>query len=212
MVYLSSKILSKIDIEYEIKDRDGKILRKRKFKGNSWVGRIIEFLSSFIGIWASASGSYAYLTTRTDVKDTSGTYRHMLMGGSSGVVYGGQAPAGDTTAGIILGSSNTPVSIDQYDLITRIPHGSGVGQLSYGATTVDLVRETNTFRLTITRTFTNNSGSSVVVKEMGLFLRLSMGSTPYWYSVMLARDIPPTPIEVPNGATLTVRYIISHSI
>jgi len=145
--------------------------------------------------------------------DTGGAARPASFGGGTSVYVGGAAPAGDLSAGIVVGSDPTPVAIDQYDLVARIAHGTGAGQLSYGGTTVEVLSKTaTTWRVIVVRTLTNQSGAAITVKEFGLFLRLTMGVSPYWYSAMLARDVPPTAIDVPDGYTLTVRYIISHTV
>ena len=215
MLHLSRRLHApKIWIECEVRDKDGKLIDKRRFRGMSWVGRIVELFSCIVGSWGSSGGNYPIVYTKSDLKDTGGTYRHICFASStSGMPIGGNAPAGETTAGICVGSSDTPVSIDQYNLVSKIPHGSGAGQLLYGSSTAeDIVRTSNTFSVKFIRTFTNNSGETVTVREIGLFIRLGMYGSPHGYSCMLARDVLPTPIDIPNGATLTVRYIISHTV
>jgi hypothetical protein len=93
-----------------------------------------------------------------------------------------------------------------------IGHGTGSGQLSYGATVVESLTKNSVWYFRIIRTFTNNSGATVTVREVGLYVRLGLATSPYYYSCMLARDVPTPPITVPNGSTLTLRYIISHSL
>jgi hypothetical protein len=204
--------LPKAVIEYEVRDKNGKLIEKGKFPAKSWVGNIVGLLSAILSTWANSTGSYA-VSTRSDLIDTSGTTRNMMIAtGASGVTLGGCAPAGDTSAGIVVGSSDTPVSISQYSLGALIPHGTGSGQLSYGAETVESLSKDTTWLFRIVRTFSNGSGASVTVREIGLYVRLGMGASPYYFSCMLARDVPTSPISVPNGSTLTVRYIISHSL
>jgi hypothetical protein len=204
--------LPKAVIEYEVRDKDGKLIDKGKFPAKSWVGNIVGLLSAIISTWASASSLYA-VSTRSDLTDTSGTARGTYFGANaSGVTLGGCAPAGETSAGIVVGSSDTPVSLSQYSLGALIGHGTGSGQLQYSATTVETLSKDTTWLFRIIRTFTNGSGASVTVREIGLYIRLGMGSSPYYYSCMLARDVPTSPIIVPAGSTLTIRYIISHSL
>jgi hypothetical protein len=208
--------LPKAVIEYEVRDKNGKLIEKGKFPAKSWVGNIVGLLSAIISMWSSV-GTYSYGTysSRADLTDVSGNARGIALaiGGTGGnPTLGGYAPAGETTAGIVLGSSDTPVSISQYSLGALIPHGTGSGQLQYGATTVETLIKNTTWLFRIVRTFSNGSGASVTVREIGLYVRLGMTSSPYYYSCMLARDVPPSPISVPNGSTLTVRYIISHSL
>jgi hypothetical protein len=204
--------LPKAVIEYEVRDKDGKLIEKGKFPAKSWVGNIVGLLSAIISTWTSTAGGYYAVNTRSDLADIGGTARGVCLGSGSGATIGGCASAGDTSAGIVVGSSDTPVSLSQYSLGALIPHGTGSGQLTYGATNVETLSKDTTWLFRVVRTFTNNSGASVTVREIGLYVRLGMYSSPYYFSCMLARDVPTSPISVPNGSTLTVRYIISHSL
>jgi hypothetical protein len=202
--------LPKLWIEYEVKDKDGKLLDKGKIKSQSWVGNIIALISCLFNIWGTGVSSYVSTASRSDLIDTSNTARPLRIAVSSATIaMGGNAPAGETTAGIVVGSSNTPVAIDQYSLQALIAHGTGAGQLQYGATTVDpIVKTATTWTLRIIRTFTNGSGATVTVYELGLYLKVCFDGQ----TIMLARDVPATPITVPDASTLTLRYIISHTV
>jgi hypothetical protein len=207
--------LPKAVIEYEVRDKNGKLIENGKFPAKSWVGNIVGLLSAIISIWMGAVNTcYATYASRTDLTDTAGTARGISIGCSASATptLGGCAPAGDTTAGIVVGSSDTPVSLSQYSLGALIPHGTGSGQLTYGATNVETLSKNTTWLFRIVRTFSNSSGASVTVREIGLYVRLGMSSSPNYYSCMLARDVPTSAISIPNGSTLTVRYIISHSL
>jgi hypothetical protein len=203
--------LPKAVIEYEVRDKNGKLIEKGKFPAKSWVGNIVGLLSAIISTWTGV-GSYYAASTRSDLTDISGTARSILLGTGGSVTLGGCAPAGDTSAGIVVGSSDTPVSLSQYSLGALIPHGTGSGQLTYGTTNVETLSKDTTWLFRVVRTFTNGSGASVTVREIGLYVRLGMGASPYYYSCMFARDVPTSAISVPAGSTLTIRYIISHSL
>jgi hypothetical protein len=199
--------LPKAVIEYEVRDKDGKLIEKGKFPAKSWVGNIIRLLNALWNIWApNAGGSVQYITTPAVLLDTTNTARALTIVTGAAGSFGGAAPAGDTSAGILVGTSDTPVSLAQYNLLGLIAHGTGAGQLSYGATTVESLVIDTIYYFRIIRAFTNSSGATVTVREIGLFLK------PNQYSYMFARDVPASPINVPNGSTLTVRYIISHSL
>jgi hypothetical protein len=203
--------LPKAVIEFEVIDKGGKLLQKGKFPAKSWVGNILGLLSTIISTWA-ATGSGSSLYTRADLLDISGASKNIGLASGSSEKLGGCAEAGAANAGIVVGSSDFPVSIGQYTLGTAISHGTGSGQLQYGATTVESLVKNSTWYFRIIRTFTNGSGATVTVREIGLFIKLGNSTSPYWYSCMLARDVPASAINVPAGSTLTVRYIISHSL
>jgi hypothetical protein len=198
--------LPKAVVEFEVRNKDGKLIQKGKFPAKSWVGNIIRLLNALWNIWAGTTymSTYVY-NTPTVLLDTSNTARVLSFAGASGT-YGGEAPAGDTSAGILVGTSDTPVSLAQTNLLGLIANGTGAGQLSYGATVVEDLTIDTTYYFKIIRTFTNNSGASITVREIGLFLK------PREWSFMFARDVPTSPITIPNGSTLTLRYIISHSL
>jgi hypothetical protein len=207
--------LPKAVIEFEVIDKNGKLLHKGKFPAKSWVGNIVGLLSGIISMWSAASsGIYGTTPSRSDLTDTGGNARGICIACGTGQfpTLGGCAPAGDVTAGIVVGSSDAPVSIGQFTLQSQIAHGTGSGQLQYGATTVESLAKNSSWYFRIVRTFTNGSGATVTVREIGLYVRLGMSTSPYFYSCMLARDVPASPINVPAGSTLTFRYIISHSL
>jgi hypothetical protein len=199
--------LPKAVIEYEVRDKNGKLIQKGKFPAKSWVGNIIRLLNALWKVWASTStASCYYILTPSVLIDTTGTARYLSIDCGATGTYGGAAPAGETSAGILVGTSDTPVSLGQYNLLGLIPHGSGSGQLNYGATVVEDLTTDTAYYFRIIRTFTNNSGASITVREIGLFIKIRP------QNFMFARDVLSSPITVPNGSTLTLRYIISHSL
>jgi hypothetical protein len=80
--------------------------------------------------------------------------------------------------------------------------------MSYGTSTVEALTKDTTWQFRVVRTFTNNSGATITVREVGLFIQVNTPTK----QVMLARDVITSPINVPAGSTLTMRYIISHSL
>jgi len=199
--------LPKAVIEFEVRDKDGKLIQKGKFPAKSWVGNIIRLLNALWRTWATASSGSVYVySTPAVLLDTTNTARELYLWATASGNYGGCAPSGDMSAGILVGASDTPVSLAQYNLQSLIAHGTGAGQLLYGATSVESLTIDGTYYFRIVRTFTNNSGATITVREIGLFLK------PLAQSFMFARDVLASPINVPNGSTLTLRYIISHSL
>jgi hypothetical protein len=199
--------LPKAVIEFEVRDKDGKLIQKGKFPAKSWVGNIIRLLNALWGTWSNTTQltKYCYSTPAV-LLDVTNAARALNLYADATDTLGGSAPAGNTSAGILVGTSDTPVSLAQYNLLGLIAHGTGAGQLSYGATNVDSLVTDATYYFRIIRTFSNNSGASITVREIGLFLK------PTPQSFMFARDVPASAITIPNGSTLTLRYIISHSL
>jgi len=112
-------------------------------------------------------------------------------------------PAGNANYGPVVGTGTGAFSWDNYALTTLIAHGTGAGQLSYGATTFNAPATSGNDRYyEVIRTFQNNSGGDITVNEIGLY---ATNGTYYW---CFARDVLGTGVTVPNGQTLTVTYKI----
>jgi hypothetical protein len=137
------------------------------------------------------------------IKDTSGTDRTISFLGTTRWKCNGAAA--DDTLGIAVGSGTTAVTIDDYQLATQIAHGLSAGQLSYGATTFNAPVTSGQSRyFEVVRTFTNNSGGTVTVREIGLISRNEAGT----YSFLSLRDVLASAIEVADTKVLTVTYRI----
>jgi len=117
-----------------------------------------------------------------------------------------RAPSGDDNFGILVGSGTTPVSITDTNLASKIPNGTSSGRLVYGATSIVA---SDVDYIQWQRSFTNNSGASVTVNEIGLAVKVVRieGGSQVTYYVLIARDVI-TSTSVPNGGTLTVKYKI----
>ena len=135
------------------------------------------------------------------------------MGGGTPMAM--NAPDNDDSYGIWVGSGTTPVSPTDYKLSSKIPHGTGAGQLDYEPHTVTSSYSETSSYVEIARSFINRSGSDVVVREVGLVARS------YWkgfdavrqdVKYLIARDVLPSPITVKPLGSLTVRYRISLSL
>jgi hypothetical protein len=82
------------------------------------------------------------------------------------------APAGDSTYGIIVGSSNAALDETDYTLTLPIDHGASAGELDYGimefeSPVVDNISSTQT-KLTVSRLFTNDYISNITIREAGI--------------------------------------------
>ncbi len=164
-------------------------------------------------IWALWSASQAEMT------DTGGTA--IYVQGASGGAWSVTAPSGNSTYGIVIGSGasagSTP-SPTAYKLVAQIPAGTNSGQIEYGATSVGSPSQSGqTTSFTISRSFTNVSGSTINVTEIGIIVYVTgfamttvstntAVSSDYF---LIAYDIPSSAIAVQNGQTLTITYTFS---
>jgi hypothetical protein len=115
------------------------------------------------------------------------------------------ADAGSDAWGIQVGTGTNPVTISDYKLQSKISHGTGSGQLQYGAVSVGTVAIVGTSaQFTIARTFTNSSGADITVNEVGLvWLYID-------YCYLLDRSL--LTFTIPNGESRTVTYTIKVTV
>jgi len=211
-------------VELEVRDASGTLLEKHSQPMHTFV---MNFMQLLYGILAA---QYEDDTTNTgasaSVTDMNGTSQgatisfHYTPSTAATNIFvfpmAATAASGDSAYGILVGSGSGSYSPNDTGLASLIPGTT----LSYGAVSVDKPTDTGSaLQIVITRTFSNNSGSDVTVTEVGLvgvhYLKITSSSGvliregPFY--VLLAHDFLSSPITVPNGATLTVRYIINVS-
>jgi hypothetical protein len=192
--------------EIEIRDKNGKLLERKRFKSHSWLRQFIDWLR-MCALQIPASTSVSQMTIN-DVTNTSRTVPNASSDYAPAFVVAYCAGANVDGYGLVVGSGDAPNSISTYALASKIAHGSGSGQLIHNATTVEAVTNPSggDLQFRVIRTFTNNSGTSVVVKEIGIYGSLR-DSGINWRSFCIARDVLPSPSSIPDGATMTLRYI-----
>jgi hypothetical protein len=113
-----------------------------------------------------------------------------------------QGDVGQDDRGIVIGSGTTPPSRTDYALVSKIPHGTGTGQIYYNRQSYELLTDYS-FRLN--REFTN-AGSDLSVAEAGLQYTTYINGTAY--ITLLLRDTF-TPVSVTTGNGIRVRYTFS---
>lgn len=203
----------------EVFDNSGNLIKKIKpQRSKSWNRNAYNLL--FATLAAANVSDTSWGAGNLNIRDTGGTTRsfptrtlvlavadYEALNSS----YGFISAAGVTTRGIILGSSSTTESFDHHYLQSLIGHGTGSGQLQYGATEAAIRTwdaSNRIFRRIITRYFTNGSGATVTVREAGLCHgTITIGGSTYDF--MLSRDVLPSAIEVPNNGVLKFQYIIA---
>ena len=115
------------------------------------------------------------------------------------------APAEDDNYGIQVGRNDTPPTNEDFRLQEKIDHGDESGQLEYDKMMFfDITESGGYMKFPFIRTFYNNSGATITVKEIGLVARVNFDNK---YCLLL-RDVLSPPIDVEHGKTLTVQYII----
>jgi len=172
-------------------DINGNVIAERKEeRANSLVKAFIAWLQCCV-----------LGNTLANIPDTSNTNRTMSSAHWTSYAVGA---AGDSNSGILVGTSTTAVAITDYNLTTKITHGTGAGQLSYGAETRPQETHTvsgSTIYFTLRRTFVNTSGSEITINEIGYVARITSSSQYH----LMDRTLP-TPYAVANNAGVIIDY------
>ena len=185
-------------LELTVKDKDGRVVDHRIKKSESFVRGFLELFYVMVG----GIGPWGY-----PVKNTGGiTYdiEHSQYGFHS---VGGLGSG----LGIVVGTGSTAPTINDYKLEAQIAHGTGSGQLSYSAMTFGQpTSDASISQFTLTRDFTNASGASITVNEIGwaCYGAAQMNAV----LIQAIRDVIAGGIAVGNGQTLTVNYRIQVAV
>ena len=189
---IGPKINKQSYVTTTIKNAKGEIIRTRTTAMKSFVANLLHFL-------------YYHCTAATSsgIKDTAGNTHSSVC-----AEFDLTGDAADSTHGIHIGTDSTTPAATDYAMAAKIAHGTGAGQMSYGATTVgSCAVDGNNYKLTVTRSFTNSSGGPITVKEAGLVFKFT--ATPSLY-YLIARDLinGVTGYVVANGQTIDITYTI----
>jgi hypothetical protein len=206
--------MSKIGLYYEVilRDRDGKIVKRLKRKSDSWLRGFISVLRVMMNQKYNVTMNRDNITAE-DGSTANPPPSYVPSDRPCTIMYPCcGAGDSDTSHGIIVGNDNTPNTINTYALGSKISHGSGSGQLLHGAMTIESVSNPsgNVLQFRLIRAFTNNSGADITVKEFGLLCRMSTYNGDK--SILLARDVLSSPITIPDGYSLTLRYIVKITV
>jgi len=112
------------------------------------------------------------------------------------------AAAAGSTVGLVVGTGTTAVAFTDVALVTQIAHGSSASQLQYGASVVNNPSSDGTSTsMIMTRDFSNASGGSITVREIGIYSQISSGNRIF----CTVRDL--ATIVLADGDVLTLNYI-----
>jgi hypothetical protein len=182
-------------LKIKVIDENGKCTYYRRYRSRSFV---VNFINDLFTTMARQSINNV---------NTSGAQYGISLNDTMNI----NASSNNSNYGIQIGSGTSAPTIIDHSLSQVISNGTSIGQMQYGAVSVTGAvtnTSTNTGYFTVTRTFTNNSGSSITVSEVGLVAWSGnyTGQTNQFYLIL--HDLLPTPITVPNGSSLSISYEI----
>ncbi|MDP4194811.1 MAG: hypothetical protein Q8940_07170 [Bacteroidota bacterium] len=180
-------------IKTVIFDRHLRTLKEFKETGNSIVSGFPKLLYAFMS------------NTTQSVIDTGNVARSQAR--DSGTFFAA-APAADVNYGIIAGTGTAAVTINDYNLQSKIMEGTSAGQMNYSAVTSTApVVAGSTCSFKFLRTLTNNSSGSITINEVGIVVKYYGTS----YNVLMDRSIV-TPKLVTNTNGTTIQYTFSITV
>lgn len=181
-------------VTVELRTKSGIIKERQQFTMDSLVAN---FWKQFYQIASFEGGVTSYDLVRFN----GGTSSISLTSTSTSMLRIATNTA-DSYKGIVAGSGNTPVELNDFNLDTLIEFGTGAGQLSYSEPTVSLDKLNRS--VMVGRVFANNSGASIDVREVGIGVNNSISDTTN--PILLARDVLPATITVADTEELSVSY------
>lgn len=148
-----------------------------------------------------------------EAKDVTNTLRKMIKCrqislGNSGDIYACNAGLGDGSYGVVVGTGVGAEANDDYQLGTKIAHGTGSGELEYEGTNWAYPHdEAGGKEFDIWRSFHNDSGGSITVQEFGIYAYhycWVSGSTYSNEIFLIIRDVDS--LVIADNSTGTVTY------
>jgi hypothetical protein len=114
---------------------------------------------------------------------------------------------------IAVGNSSQSNPLTATNLASPIANGSGTGQLIYGSVSIpsSIIVSGNSAYFYISQTFTNQSGGTVEITEVGIVTKIQLvkpnnNSSAGNYTFLTWYDVLSSPISVPNGGSVTIYY------
>jgi hypothetical protein len=206
-------------IEVEVRDREGRIVGRGRHEMRSFLNNFLRAIKGFMTAGANqTTGTGAITFTVVKLDGTSGSASAEIWSFAAGATRQFTPPISsaaldnDDTYGIVVGTGTTSVSLGDYNLASKIAHGTGSGQLDYDVTDyTDLGLDTGVsppvYRCRLVRTFKNLSGASININEVGIISRsntTAVGDVKF----LIARDMLPSTYTVPNGGSATVAITV----
>ena len=202
-------------VAYTLKTKDGKILLKGVKPFNSFVKNFMVMIETMFKGEDSKIPPTAP-TQAIDLDGNSFTLSFPTPEDHYGIPLGWRidAEAGDTLFlrgeptewGIIVGSGDSPTTINFYNLENMYPHGKEEGYMNYLSTQVTEPEYDGTYvKFTIRRLIINEADVSQVVREVGLIAREYYT----WKRFLIARDVLDEPVTMPPKSLLEVTIVIA---
>lgn len=214
--------------EYKVQDIEtDKLIKKYRQSTHSYTRNYLNFLATNVLFCAPPGTTYEDGSLKN--KQVSGTMypatsvkAYVLQnpwtesGHVESVNFGIFGNTGDANRGIVIGTSSTAESLNDFALGAKIANGTAAGQFNYQLTVKDdpiFNAPSKKWSRDWTRSFHNNSGGSITVNEIGVQTTFGFESgTPASYITCILRDVLSSGIVVGAGQKLTITYRFSYIV
>jgi len=175
----------KIQVRAVVHTKEGRVFKAYPWKNaNSLIKQFIQLL--LVGM-ANANQTINNVTGAPSVVDPGYT------------LLNATAALNITTKGILIGSGTTPVTMTDYSLQTKL-----TTNVAHAAVVIALENpNASTWRIALSRIFTNNTGGTLSVKEVALYVSSGSGA------VICCAERTLYAVDVPDGYPITFQYRIT---
>lgn len=183
--------------QLEVRDASGRRIRRtRRHRCHSFLGQMAQFMESIIGVRQVANVRNTANVLQT-INDPGFITNQAMLVGTAG------SPTRPNC--IVVGTDATAVVGTDFNLGGFIGNGTGGGQLLFSLGTVANVSAGATSaEIVITRSFSNSSGGTITVREIGVRAFIPQLGTFF----QIIRDVLLVAEVVGTGQVLTVVYTI----
>ena len=198
----------KVILTIVVRDKDGRVINRFKKRSHSPTSNFIGFMIPYT--WYNSTGEgWSIVNTSNGSngwKPNTNNYGFGIVYPNSGTNYSSYL------VGIVVGSGASSNPYSMYNLAAPISNGSGAGQLMYGTPSIPTSFTINGSEayFIISQSYTNNSGGTVNITEVGLVVYLQADGyygTPIVYgNVLVWYDTLSSAVSLTNGSSITVYY------
>lgn len=188
-----------LSYEIEVYDKDGNLKEHREEEAHCFVENFFKML---LGHYVNGDTGFRKIPFTMTTGSTVSTYcetsahQHASYGG-----FRATEVPGSNAYGIVVGTSNTPVTPTDFSLGSIISHGVADGALLYDVSTLGYLEgESNVMMLKLCRVFRNDGAAAVAINEIGLYQYTMSGP------IMTIRDVVASPISLGVGELCAIAY------
>ena len=209
------------ELELQVIDLKGRVVSEVKQPSRSFVSQFTEILYNLMSHNAptvadiSNTGRALHTTRQQDallMASCGGDSTLYLRGDAPNVNINGEADYLGDQIGIQVGTGAVAVTANDYVMGTRVAHGQAATQLLYGGSEAEqpVVANPNASIL-LRRYFTNKSGGSITINEVGIYVPAFTAAT-VAYMFLICRDVLGAGVAVADTALLRVQYTVQVTV